>query len=158
MTSIYFTKTGMIVSTEGVPDLWTGRAEKPIPPASDPSTSSGLLWTEEAVIAGVARFELDPEQPGLDAALALDLDGATLLEDEQALKLFVDRARHLNRIGQAARFHAAGEVHRVAPQVIDVLALADDAGHHRAAVDADAQLHHHLMLHRVLARDVDHAD
>src|SRR5207248_10420667 len=27
----------------------TGRAEKPIPPASDPSTWSGLLWTGEAV-------------------------------------------------------------------------------------------------------------
>src|SRR5437879_6665423 len=32
----------------GVPDLRTRRAEKPIPPASDPSTWSGLLWTAEA--------------------------------------------------------------------------------------------------------------
>src|SRR5258708_21697305 len=29
----------------GVPDLRTARAEKPTPPASDPSTWSGLLWT-----------------------------------------------------------------------------------------------------------------
>src|SRR5437762_14384959 len=31
----------------GVPEMRTGRAEKPIPPASDPSTWSGRLWTGE---------------------------------------------------------------------------------------------------------------
>src|SRR5438309_931064 len=38
----------------GVPDLWTERAEKPIPSASDPSTWRGRLWTGEAA-AGAAR-------------------------------------------------------------------------------------------------------
>src|SRR5205807_5482326 len=90
--------------------------------------------------------------------LALDVEGAARLEGEEVLQPLVDRPRHLDRIGQAVRFHAAGKVHRVAPQVVDVLALADHAGHHRAAVDADAQAHRHAMLHRVLAGDVDHAD
>src|SRR5258708_4943653 len=31
----------------GVPDLRTGRAEKPIPSASDPSTCRGRLWRGE---------------------------------------------------------------------------------------------------------------
>src|SRR5437764_6791919 len=31
----------------GVPEMRTGRAEKPIPSASDPSTWSGRLWTGE---------------------------------------------------------------------------------------------------------------
>src|SRR5205823_14186055 len=31
----------------GVPEMRTGRAEKPIPSASDPSTTSGRLWTGE---------------------------------------------------------------------------------------------------------------
>jgi hypothetical protein len=37
---------GLRAYPEGeVPDLWTGRAEKPISSASDPSTWSGRLWT-----------------------------------------------------------------------------------------------------------------
>src|SRR5205814_1162542 len=34
-------------STGGVPEMRTGRAEKPIPSASNPSTWSGRLWTGE---------------------------------------------------------------------------------------------------------------
>ncbi len=37
-------------------------------------------------------------------------------------------------------------------------AFADDAGHYRTAVDADPELNGNVMLHGVLAGDVDHAD
>src|SRR5215813_12975920 len=80
------------------------------------------------------------QQPGLNRALALDLDHAARLEHVFVLELLVDRARHLDGVGHADRFHAARQVHRVAPQVVDVLALADHAGHYGAAVDADPQL------------------
>ena len=37
-------------------------------------------------------------------------------------------------------FHPAGRVHGVAPHVVEVPALADDAGDHGPARDADAHL------------------
>src|SRR5262245_24802964 len=89
----------------------------------------------------VAAIGLKLQQPGLDAALTLHLDAAARLEHELVLELFVDRPRHLDGIRQAARFHAAREVYRVAPQIVDVLALADHTRHHRAGVDAHAELH-----------------
>ena len=38
--------------TGGVPEMRTGRAEKPIPSASNPSTWGGRLWTGAAVEPG----------------------------------------------------------------------------------------------------------
>src|SRR5476651_890561 len=69
-----------------------------------------------------------------------------------------DRPRHLDAVGHAARFHAAGEVHGVTPQIVDVLAAADHACNHGAGIDADPELHDDVILERMFARDVDHTD
>ena len=37
------------------------------------------------------------------------------------------------------RFHAARQVHRRAPEIVDELLAADDAGDHRSGIDADAE-------------------
>ena len=37
------------------------------------------------------------------------------------------------------RFHAAREVHRFAPQIVDEFLAADHAGHHRPGIDADPE-------------------
>jgi hypothetical protein len=36
-------------------------------------------------------------------------------------------------------FHAARQVHRLAPEIIDELLAADDASDHRSGIDADAE-------------------
>src|SRR5882672_7160160 len=47
----------LLACVEGeVPDLRTERAKKPMSPASDPSTRSGLLWTGNNA-GGVRRWE-----------------------------------------------------------------------------------------------------
>ncbi len=63
----------------------------------------------------LAPTTLQSQDPGLDLPLALDFDSAARLKGKLALKLFVDRARHLNGVGDSSRFHPAREVHRVAP-------------------------------------------
>src|SRR5712671_4596984 len=55
-------------STRRVPDLRTGRAEKPIPPASDPSTWSGLLWTGAAAPEALGGFLPGTVDHGHDVA------------------------------------------------------------------------------------------
>jgi hypothetical protein len=67
---------------------------------------------------------LKPQKPRLDASLAFDFDGTARLEDELVLELLINSPRHLNRVRDAARFHAASEVYRIAPEIIDVLALS----------------------------------
>ncbi len=47
--------------------------------------------------------------------------------------------------GLAERLHAARDVHGRAPDVERELALADDAGHRRPGVNADAQFHLHAV-------------
>ena len=79
----------------------------------------------------IRRTELKSQKPSLDAPFALDFDHTAGFEGELILELFVDRARYLNRVGDATRFHSTGQIDGVAPQIVDIFALADDARHHR---------------------------
>ena len=56
------------------------------------------------------------------------------------------------------RFHPAREINRVPPQIVDVLALPNDAGHDRTCIDAHPELQRSVVFHGVLAGNVDHAD
>src|SRR4051812_31594431 len=80
------------------------------------------------------------QDPGLDAALALDLDEPAGLEGVAILQLLEHRPRHLDGVRDAGRLHPAGQVHRVAPEIVDELAAADNARDDGAAVDADPKL------------------
>src|SRR5439155_12830452 len=48
--------------------------------------------------------------------------------------------RDLHATGYAVRFHPAGNIHGVTPDIVEEQAPADDASHHLAGVDADADL------------------
>ena len=50
------------------------------------------------------------------------------------------RRRDHDAIWQPVRLHAACNVHRVAPDVVDELVGADHSGHYLAGMDADAHL------------------
>src|SRR6187549_3656454 len=69
-----------------------------------------------------ARTALAPgahEEPGLDVALALDRDRAAGLALELVRKELVGRTRDLDPARRAVVLHAAGRVHRVAPEVVE---------------------------------------
>src|SRR5207247_2653426 len=70
----------------------------------------------------------------------LELDRAARLDREAAGERALGRAGDVDAAGAAARFQAARNVHGVAPDVVDELVPADDAGDDRAGVDADAEL------------------
>src|ERR1700738_3481494 len=77
--------------------------------------------------------------PRFDATCPLDFDRPTGL----AIKFTTDKvegiAGDLDDAALAVRLHAAGHIHRLAPQVVDEFPAADDAGDHRAGVNADAK-------------------
>src|SRR5689334_2892789 len=105
-------------------------------------------------VGGAAWAVLHFEKAGFYPAFALDLDLAARLEGKLILEPLVDRTRNLDHVGYTARFHATCQVHGVAPQIVDVLALADHACGDRPAVDADPELHRHSVLEGMLAGDV----
>src|SRR6266853_2334283 len=88
---------GKSPSRSGVPCRTTATL---IPSLEGSGTRTDSCRLEHTAWVPSCRSELlNPQQPGLDVALALDLDRAALLEDEQVLELFVDRTSHLDRIG-----------------------------------------------------------
>ena len=70
----------------GVPEMRTGRAEKPIPSASDPSTWGELLWTGE-------RRCVFPPNHG---------DYSAVIETRQARRLLRAKARRVLRAKRPA--------------------------------------------------------
>src|SRR5215211_3101483 len=82
---------------------------------------------------------LAPEQePGDHLALALDGDRSPSLEAVAVAQAPVGAVGYLDAAGGPLGLHAAGGVDGVTPQVVDEPLRADDAGHHGAGVDADA--------------------
>ncbi len=69
------------------------------------------------------------------------MDVLGLVEAEGLAQAPVGRGIDLDHAGGAFRGDPAGDIDRVAPQVVDELLLADHAGHHRPGADADADLH-----------------
>src|SRR5688500_13210818 len=86
------------------------------------------------------RFGLAaPQQPiRFHGAFALHLHRAALLGEEVAVQHGGGFLGELDAPREAARFHTAGDVDGVAPDVVDKFLDADDAGHGGAGVDADA--------------------
>src|SRR5215216_3350304 len=76
------------------------------------------------------------QQVGDHRCLASDLDGSALLEAVAVLEPLVGPFGDLDAAGQPLGLHTAGGVDGVTPQVVAELGPADDAGHHRAGVDA----------------------
>ena len=72
-------------------------------------------------------------------ALALDIDCATHFQHERRAQSLLRGFRHMDSTRQAVGFHPDGRVDHVSPQVIEKLALADNAGRDRAGDDTDAR-------------------
>src|SRR5438105_3706106 len=83
----------------------------------------------------------EPVEPDhFHPALALDVDLAARDSAATVGDLPPGRAAEHHRPGHAVALHARRGVHRVTPQVEQVLPPADHPRHHRADVDADAHV------------------
>ena len=70
---------------------------------------------------------------------AFHLNGSGGFAVELGADQFVGAARDLDRPALPLGFHAAREVHRRAPEIVDELLAADHAGDHRPGINADAE-------------------
>src|ERR1700733_9030378 len=69
--------------------------------------------------------------PHFHSACAFHLDGSGRFAAELGADQIVGAARDLDRPALPMGFHAARQVHRRAPEIVDELFAADDAGNHR---------------------------
>ena len=57
------------------------------------------------------------QKPGVQLAVALDLDGAALFDHEQIAQRLSNHIRHVDAPGQAGAFHPAGRIYGVSDGV-----------------------------------------
>src|SRR5947209_465862 len=93
-------------------------------------------------LATGARSPCRRRQPALQQVhphrpFALHLDRSPLLKRIPVPKPLVGGLGHLDGAGHSVRFHPAGGVDGIAPEIVAELARADDARHHRPGVDPD---------------------
>src|SRR5689334_913849 len=80
---------------------------------------------------------LAAQQIGLHLLVALQLDRATPLEIKLVRKPHEAGLRYLDLIRNAARFHGAGSVNGIAPDIVGEFVHADAAGHDVSGMEAD---------------------
>ena len=80
------------------------------------------------------------EEIGSHLAFPFDVDDSPLLERERRREAKVCPLGYLDGTGHSVRFHSAGCVDRIAPQVVDELLVSDHAGDDRSDVHSDADL------------------
>src|SRR3984957_2784162 len=95
----------------------------------------GLAWLYAGLPAN--------HTPHVHFACAFHLDGSGGFAVELSADQIVSAARDLDRPALPMGFHAARQVHRVAPEIVDELLAADDASDHRSGIDADAEPKRH---------------
>src|SRR5437660_12035761 len=95
------------------------------------------------------------QNEGFHWAFSFDVDGAVRLQPKALVDVPMGCSRDLDAVRHAVRLHATGDVHRIAPDVVDELVSPYDPGHHVARMNADA----HLQGDRhVAARPLDRLD
>src|SRR6266508_4691050 len=77
---------------------------------------------------------------GLHLAFPFHIQGPTLLKVVALPQTLLCRRADVDSAGLPERLHPAGDVDRVAPQVVRELLLTDHAGDCRATADADPEL------------------
>src|SRR5208283_2893666 len=77
--------------------------------------------------------------PRLHIVRALNLDGPARFAVELVPDQIVGAPGDLDGAALAVGFHTARQIHGRAPEIIDKLLAADDAGHHWPGVDANAK-------------------
>src|SRR6516164_7982984 len=83
---------------------------------------------------------LAAQQIGIHLLICFKLDGAAPLKDKMLGEAHKGGLRHLDLIRNAARFHGAGGVNGIAPDIIGKFVHADDPRHDIAAMKTDPDL------------------
>src|SRR5215472_3555980 len=104
------------------------------------------------------RMQMAVQQPRFGLSFALHLNGATAFKLKTVLQALVDASRDLNASWNARGFHAAGEVHGIAPEIVDELSDANDASDDWTAVKPNAQLEAQSLLLPVLLCGFHHSE
>src|ERR1700722_8664976 len=89
-------------------------------------------------LVGKRRPSAD-DVPHLRGARSLDVHQSKRLAVERVLDQVVGAARDLNTAAAAMRLHAARQVDRLAPQIIDEFLATNDTGDHGTRIDSDAE-------------------
>src|SRR5262249_51565674 len=98
--------------------------------------SSRPVWPGRLRSGFIARPD-QKERPG--RAETFDIGRAAFLEHKMLSGKIVERLTDLDAPGFTMRFHARGDVYRIAPDVVGKAGIADHACGRRAAMDAGAQ-------------------
>lgn len=86
---------------------------------------------------GIGSFESAREKPGFNVADALHLDDAARFKLERAVEAGFKGCGHMNFSDHAMGFHSGGQIDSIAPDIIGKFPAPDNAGRHRAGLDAD---------------------
>jgi hypothetical protein len=101
---------------------------------SDPANVRFRSTTDSCTAAKSISFQrrhrAAEQKIGLHRTFTFDDDAAVRLKLKALMKMSMGRCRNLNTIWQAVRFHATGDVHRVAPDIVNKLVRPDDPSHH----------------------------
>ena len=77
------------------------------------------------------------QQIRFHVAFTFDWNATAFLEAVFVFYAFVDGAAHLDAADHSVGFHATGDIHGIAPQVVAELCPANDTGDDWANVDSD---------------------
>src|SRR5436190_9364945 len=72
------------------------------------------------------------QNEGFHWAFSFDVDGAMRLQPKALVNVPMGCSRDQDTVRRAVRLHAAGDVHRIAPDVVDKFVGPYDPGHHVA--------------------------
>ena len=82
--------------------------------------------------AGAAGSAPAKQNEGFHWAFSFDIDGAVRLQPKVLVDVPMGCGRDLDAVRHAVRLHATGDVHRIAPDVVDEFVGPYDPGHHVA--------------------------
>src|SRR5438132_174013 len=110
----------------------------------DPNLSSALMrscgcpkpWSDGDIVG--AGFSNSRDQTiAQHFAFAFDTDHSAGLEDILIAQTLISRRRNEDAAGLGMGFHATGEIHRIAPEIVSKFFCANHAGDNRSGVKPD---------------------
>src|SRR3954452_1965140 len=91
-------------------------------------------------------------------ATSLYRNEPALLKQVSPPKTLVSRLRNLNLPRFAVALHPAGDVHRIAPEIVDKPPLPNDARNDRPCIDSDPEIQRAEIVGRMMLDFVEHIE
>lgn len=110
-----------------------------LPGGLSPALVEALNRKQAVGVEGILRLEaVEKEHAQRPRVFGVDL--SPILALEQVLDGLIGASGDVHPVGLSGRLHARRDVDGLSPHIVVEFLLADDAGHHRSAVQADAHL------------------